>query len=293
MSDVIVDAKPEKVDRRGLAAALKAVGNLKKVSVPRAAVTPRSIDEWAKVIAGDLTRAVEGIIAAGQHLQEAKAEVDHGDWLPLLKRLKMGASTAARLMRIAENKVLRNSAHWAKLPASWRTLYQMTTLPPDTLEAKLAQNVITREITREEVRALCSDRRDQRDRLKRVPHTALITSWDQVVKCRDIVRHNLDVKTRRYQRWGEDPEDRLNHEPTVAAMIMVSPDDVQELDRYVELHTGTSRRELMEEAVMTLCEALRRARKEHEERIEREQRQKYEAAMTEKRPREALGDGVA
>jgi hypothetical protein len=104
-----------------------------------------------------------------------------------------------------------------------------------------------------------------------------------VVKFRDIVRHNLDVKTRRCQRWGEDPEDRLNHEPTVAAMIMVSPDDVQELDRYVELHTGTSRRELMEEAVGVLCESFRRARKEREESIEREQRQKYELAMVEKR----------
>ena len=52
-------------------------------------------------------------------------------------------------------------------------------------------------------------------------------------------------------------------------------------------------RELMEEAVMTLCEGLRLGRKEHEERIKREERQKYEAAMTEKRPREALGDGVA
>jgi hypothetical protein len=114
-----------------------------------------------------------------------------------------------------------------------------------------------------------------------------------VDKFRDIVRHNLDVKTRRCQRWGEDPEDRLNHEPTVAAMIMVSPDDVQELDRYVELHTGTSRRELMEEAVAVLCSGLRGLRQEQERRIEREQRQKYEAAMAEKRAREARGEAGA
>jgi hypothetical protein len=123
-------------------------------ATPRAAVTPRTVDEWAKVIADDLTGAVAGIIAAGQHLQEAKAEVDHGEWLPLLERLKMGASTAARLMRIAENEVLRNSAHWAELPTSWRTLYELTTLPPETLEAKIAEGVITRETKRKEVTAL-------------------------------------------------------------------------------------------------------------------------------------------
>jgi hypothetical protein len=33
-------------------------------AIPRAGVTPRPIDEWAQIIADDLTRAVEGIIAA-------------------------------------------------------------------------------------------------------------------------------------------------------------------------------------------------------------------------------------
>jgi Protein of unknown function (DUF3102) len=113
MSDAISNANPEKVDRRVLAAALKAAdGNLKKVSVPRAAVTPRSIDEWARIITGDLTRAVEGIIAAGRHLQEAKAEVDHGDWLPLLERLKIGERTAQMLMKVAANEALADPNHW-------------------------------------------------------------------------------------------------------------------------------------------------------------------------------------
>jgi hypothetical protein len=116
-----------------------------------------------------------------------------------------------------------------------------------------------------------------------------MTSWDQVEKFRDTVRHNLDVKFRPHERCGQDPEDR-NHELTVPAMIMVSPDDVQELDRYVELHTGTSRRELMQEAVSILCEGLRRARKEHEGRIKREEREKYDKAMVAKRAQEGGGE---
>jgi hypothetical protein len=278
-------------------------------AVPRAEVTPRPIDEWVQIIRADFRRSVEGIIAAGRHLQEAKAEVDHGEWLPLLHRLKIsgvgnGIRWAQMLMTIAENEVLANPNHWFALPTSWRTLYELTKLPPETLEAKIADGTIAPDITREEVSALCppverstpsveeTPPPDRRDRRKRVPHTALITSWDQVEKFRDTVRHNLDVKFRRGERWGQDPEDR-NHELTVAAMIMVSPDDVQELDRYVELHTGTSRRELMEEAVAVLCSGLRGLRQEQERRIEREQRQKYEAAMAEKRAREARGEAGA
>jgi hypothetical protein len=113
MSAVIVDANSEKVHRRVFAAALKTVGgDLKKVSIPRAAVTPRPVDEWARIIAEDLTRAVAGVIAAGRHLQEAKAEVEHGDWLPLLERLKIGERTAQMLMRIAANEALADPNHW-------------------------------------------------------------------------------------------------------------------------------------------------------------------------------------
>ena len=85
-------------------------------AIPRAAVTPRPIDEWAQIIAGDLTRAVAGIIDAGRHLQEAKADVDHGDWLPLLKRLKIGGRTAQMLMKVAANEALADPNHWFGSP---------------------------------------------------------------------------------------------------------------------------------------------------------------------------------
>jgi hypothetical protein len=267
-------------------------------ATPRAAVTPRPIDEWAQIIADDLTRAVAGIIAAGRHLQEAKAEVDHGEWLPLLQRLKIGERSAQMLMRIAKNEVLGNPNHWFALPTSWRTLYELATLSPEFVKAKIADGAITPEITREEVRALCSpvgrsnasveetpppDRRGRRDRPKRIPNM-LITSWEDVDKFCEIVRHNLQVRSRRYAH----PED-IDHDLTVGVPIMVSPASIQELDRYVALHPGMNRREMMEYAVETLCSGLRRLREEEEARIEREQRQKYEAAMAEKRGREALG----
>jgi hypothetical protein len=82
------------IDRREFAAALKAAdGNLKKMSVPRALSNRRSVDEWFDTIAADAGHSVEGIIAEGRHLQAAKEELDHhGEWLPLLERLKIGSA---------------------------------------------------------------------------------------------------------------------------------------------------------------------------------------------------------
>jgi hypothetical protein len=257
-------------------------------AIPRAAVTPRPIDEWARIIADDLTRAVEGIIAAGQNLVKARTQFDHGEWLPLLERVGIGERTAQRLMFIANNLRLANPTHVSHLPPCWGTLYELAKLAPDVVEAKIAEGVITSEITRAEVRALAKktpppDRRNRRDRLKRIPNM-LITSWEDVDKFRDIVRHNLKGRSESPPRYA-NPKD-IDHDLTVAAMIMVSPASIQELDRYVALHPGMNRREMMEYAVETLCSGLRRLREEEEARIEREQRQKYEAAMAEKRGRE-------
>ena len=116
--------------------------------------TQRTAEDWRRIIADDLGRAVEGIIAAGLHLQEAKDEVDHGDWLPLLRSLKIGERTAQMLMKIAANEVLANPNHWFAFPTSWRTLSELATLPPKLLEAKIIDGTITPEIERKDVTAL-------------------------------------------------------------------------------------------------------------------------------------------
>src|SRR5262245_7840842 len=167
-------------------------------AIPRAAVTPWSIDEWAKVIADDLTRAVEGIIAAGQNLVKARTQVPHGEWLPLLERVGIRDRKAQRLMFIANNLRLANPTYVSHLPPCWGTLYELTKLAPDVLEAGIVDGTINPEITRAEVARLAKVARVkgslERDRLKRVPHTALITSWEDLDKFLEIVRHNLQVE---------------------------------------------------------------------------------------------------
>jgi hypothetical protein len=145
------------VDRREFAAKLKAAGNnLKKVSVPRALSNHPSVEEWAEIIDADFRRSVEAIIAAGHHLQEAKDQLDdeRGEFLQLLDRIGIHETTACKLMRIAAHPVISDFSHVKKLPLAWGTLYELTTLPTDVLEAKLADATVTPDMERKDVEAL-------------------------------------------------------------------------------------------------------------------------------------------
>jgi hypothetical protein len=135
------------IDRHRFAAELKAAGNnLKKVSIPSALSNRRSADEFVRLITDRRNHAVENLIAIGQHLREAKEELDHGEFGPMLKRIKFSAPTARKYMAIAAHRVISNRSNWNVLPPSWTTLYELTKLPPDVLEARIADGTITPEL---------------------------------------------------------------------------------------------------------------------------------------------------
>jgi hypothetical protein len=144
------------IDRHTFAAMLKSAdGNLKKMSAPPALSNRRSVEEWVAVITDDFNRTIEGIVAAGRHLKEAKDQLDHhGEWLPVLERLKIGERYAQMQMKIAANEILANPNHWFVLPPSWRTLYELSTLPAEVLKTRIADGTITPEFTRKDVAAL-------------------------------------------------------------------------------------------------------------------------------------------
>jgi hypothetical protein len=145
----------EVIDRHTFAAMLKSAdGNLKKMSAPRALSNRLSVEEWAGIITDDFNRSVEGIVAAGRHLQEAKDQLDHGEFGPLLDRLNLHPRAAERLIKIANNEVLANPTHWVGLPTFRRTLSELATLPPEFLEEKIADGTVNPQTTRKDVEAL-------------------------------------------------------------------------------------------------------------------------------------------
>ena len=114
----------------------------------------RTADEWAEVIKADLTSAVKGIVAAGQHLARAKADVRHGEWLPMLERIGISQSAAKRLMSIAANPAISNRPTLGDLPSSIVALAELSRLPADEIEAGIADGSITSGMTIANAKAL-------------------------------------------------------------------------------------------------------------------------------------------
>ncbi|WP_409430574.1 hypothetical protein ACJEIK_26420 [Mycobacterium sp. SMC-16] len=116
----------------------------------------RTADEWAEVIKADLNSAVQGIVAAGQHLARAKADVRHGEWLPMLKQIGISQSAAKRLMSIAANPAISNRPTLGDLPSSIVALAELSRLPAEEIESGIADGSITSETTITEAKALAN-----------------------------------------------------------------------------------------------------------------------------------------
>jgi len=132
-------------------------------------VPRRSEDEWADVIRADLAASAQGIIGAGRHLVQAKQQIAHGGWSGWLGReLHMNERTAQMLMAVSRNPVLANTNHGSYLPASWRTLYELSRLPDAKLTAAIEAGNVSPDMERKDVAALARPEPAPRD-----PHADL------------------------------------------------------------------------------------------------------------------------
>lgn len=109
----------------------------------------RTSSEWAEVIKGDLGRAVEGIVSAGRNLIAAKADVAHGEWLPMLREIGIKPREAQRYMEIAERL---KSANFAHLPTSPTALLELSRLDPDDIDHGIETGRIRPDMTIREAR---------------------------------------------------------------------------------------------------------------------------------------------
>jgi hypothetical protein len=96
-------------------------------------------------------QSVQSVIECGRILSEAKRKVGHGNWMTFVEKLDFTASTAERLMLIASNRVLSNSAHVQNLPRSWGTLHRLTCLEDSDLDELLKDGRINSETERKDV----------------------------------------------------------------------------------------------------------------------------------------------
>lgn len=115
--------------------------------------------EWAASITDIWTQAVDAFISAGRELIDAKASLPYGEFQEMVKDdLPFGIRTAARLMVIAEDRRIwgrdAEKTPGSILPASWRTLYELTRLDDATLDRAFEDGKITPDMGRADVKRL-------------------------------------------------------------------------------------------------------------------------------------------
>lgn len=118
---------------------------------------PRA-EQWAHQICVEMGKTVESIVQVGRLLLKAKGDLAHGEWGRMFSDglIPFSPRTAQRYMEIADNPVISNTTHGSFLPASWRTLYELTKVPEPTLKRALSDGVITPDMERKAVSALMS-----------------------------------------------------------------------------------------------------------------------------------------
>jgi hypothetical protein len=131
------------------AAAIKA----KAVTSPCDQPNTRSWKDFAARINTAWRNGAEAVIETGRLIVEAKAELDRDVFNSLLKlRLDCGDSVARKLFCIAKNTTI--CAHGHKLPPCWTTIYELTKVKNDALEAAFADGTIHPGMERKDATAL-------------------------------------------------------------------------------------------------------------------------------------------
>jgi N6-adenosine-specific RNA methylase IME4 len=116
---------------------------------------------WADRIAAAGRSTIDGILAVGRLLSEAKAQLPRGEFEAMIGRdLPFKPSTAQRLMKIAADERLSNPAHVQLLPPHWGTLYELSKLDDARFAAKLKSGEIHPDMQRRDI--IMADKRERR-----------------------------------------------------------------------------------------------------------------------------------
>lgn len=112
--------------------------------------------EAADYVLESYGKSIAYMIETGCRLNEVKAKVGHGNWLPTLELLPFGVRQAQRFMAIADHPDIRNASHETHLPASVYTLSVLAQLPTGEIPKRIEAGEITPELDRATAQAWVS-----------------------------------------------------------------------------------------------------------------------------------------
>jgi protein gp37 len=176
---------------------------------------------WAHRINDAAGKTVEAFINTGRMLLQSKGSVPHGTWERMFsdhpqavaEPVVFGVRTAQRLMKIAGHPVISKATHASLLPPTWGTLYELTQVPDDALEAALRDGMIRPDMPRDAVIVLkrigrerrAAERREQAALVLRSPRNETrdaerpysIADWEALSPGAraDVIAQGFDCRT--------------------------------------------------------------------------------------------------
>lgn len=109
------------------------------------------VDYWVSKITVSWQKSVKTILETGSHLIEARRTLGHGHFATAVERLPFNQRAAQMLMAIAGRSELADANHGALLPASWRTLYELSRLSRGELRIGFENDLISPKTQRKDV----------------------------------------------------------------------------------------------------------------------------------------------
>jgi hypothetical protein len=107
---------------------------------------------WVAKILDAHRRSLGGIIDIGNTLIEAKDDLGHGEWLPMVDNdLPYGRKVAEQYMRVARHPRTSNSSNWTILPPILSTLVEIIKLSDEEFEKRKKDGTIHQEMTCKDV----------------------------------------------------------------------------------------------------------------------------------------------
>lgn len=130
---------------------------------------------WAGLITVAWNKTRDGILDVGRLLDEAKGELEHGQFEAMVEKdLPFGPRSARRFMAIRRDPRISNRTHESVLPANWGTLYELTKLSDEEFAEGVERNIIRPDMERKELNAWRTESKRE-ETAKKIQATAALS----------------------------------------------------------------------------------------------------------------------
>jgi hypothetical protein len=129
-------------------------------------------DLWAGRVRASMRKTFTGVLETGKILRQARAELSHRQWLPMLTKAGLKPRTAQVWMAVACNRRFANASPDSLLPPCVTTLNEISRLPEDVYQGLLADGTINSTVSRTTIAAIIrrlAQEADERRILSLVP----------------------------------------------------------------------------------------------------------------------------